>query len=29
VDIASVKSLVVWCRQFSTTVTFAVLRQLS
>jgi hypothetical protein len=26
VDIASVKSLVVWCRQFSTTVTFAVLR---
>jgi hypothetical protein len=29
VDIASIKSLVVWCRQFSTTVTFAVLRQLS
>jgi hypothetical protein len=29
VDIGSIKSLVVWCRQFSTTVTFAVLRQLS
>jgi hypothetical protein len=26
VDSASIKSLVVWCRQFSTTVTFAVLR---
>jgi hypothetical protein len=25
VDIASVRSVVVWCRQFSTTVTFAVL----